>query len=675
MPQTAGGNLGLQLGQLLFGQPDDSSSYLKGQLTGSQVQSAMETARLARAKALNQEGQNEAVPLLGEAAAKLGLTPEQSAGYQTLGQAGGGDASVLAKALGLIRGQGYQADARTAALGGDLNAANANLFGLADKPVDLAKITNGIAYNPTVTPDAGNLTITPLGEADIALKDAQAVKGSFVDALPLGDGTTQAGFIDPATRTFAPITRGGGLGTLGDAAPAGAPMMDFATLARTTGATMTSGLRSPEHNAEVGGEPNSQHVAGTAADFAVRPEQKPAFVAQAQAMGYTAIDEGDHIHLQVNQGLGSMGGDPGTGVRVGMGGGAPAEPPTTMARAPQLAFGQAPAKATDGDMFAKNKAFADQLRTAGAITTDEEYQHVLMTGKTGDFQGNTNVKPFGDDTKTGPEYLQTLTGGNADIVKGLLNGTVQLPTGTALKNGFWQSALASAKRADPTWNQAAYKQYADTRKFMTTGQGGKLINSINTGAQHLQKLVEDINALDNSNVRPLAAAGNYLSSNLGGQAVTNFTGDLTPVASELASIYKNGGTPTDQETQHWREALSPNMSRGQQLNVVRGWIDLLAGKLNATHDQYRAAMSPLSDPLNVINPEAAQALEQVTQLANTVSTTGQHEAPAPNQAPINAPGRQAAPATHAVGDIITHDGKQYRVTGGDPNDPDVELVQ
>ena len=292
--------------------------------------------------------------------------------------------------------------------------------------------------------------------------------------------------------------------------------------------------------------------------------------------------------------------------------------------------------------FAKNKAFADQLRAAGVITTPEDYNQVLMTGKVGtDFQGASNVKPFGDESKTGAEYLQTLSGANADIVKGLLNGTVQLPTGTALKNGFWQSALASVKHADPSWNQAAYQQFATTRRYMTTGQGGKLINSINTGAQHLQKLVDDIEALDNSNVRPLAAASNYLSKNLGGQAVTNFIGDITPVASELASIYKNGGTPTDQETQHWREALDPNMSRAQQLNVVRGWIDLLAGKLNATHDQYRSAMSPLSEPLNVINPKAAQALEKITALANSVSTTGQHETPAADQAPINAPGQQA----------------------------------
>jgi len=41
---------------------------------------------------------------------------------------------------------------------------------------------------------------------------------------------------------------------------------------------------------------------------------------------------------------------------------------------------------------------------------------------------------------------------------------------------------------------------------------------------------------------------------------------------------------------------------------------------------------------------------------------------------LSSPARDAAPVTHKVGDIITVNGKQYRVTGGDPADPDVEAM-
>lgn len=68
------------------------------------------------------------------------------------------------------------------------------------------------------------------------------------------------------------------------------------------GISMTSGVRTAQRNAEVGGQPNSQHLRGTAADYAVPPQLKPAFVSRAKQLGYQAIDEGDHIHLQLPRG-------------------------------------------------------------------------------------------------------------------------------------------------------------------------------------------------------------------------------------------------------------------------------------------------------------------------------------------------------------------------------------
>ena len=73
----------------------------------------------------------------------------------------------------------------------------------------------------------------------------------------------------------------------------------LAMLAGQPGVTMTSGTRTPQRNAAVGGVPNSQHLQGTAGDYAVPPAQKAAFMAQARAQGFEAIDEGDHVHLEL----------------------------------------------------------------------------------------------------------------------------------------------------------------------------------------------------------------------------------------------------------------------------------------------------------------------------------------------------------------------------------------
>lgn len=70
------------------------------------------------------------------------------------------------------------------------------------------------------------------------------------------------------------------------------------------GTIITSLMRSKEHNRKVHGVVNSQHIGGTAGDYVVPEEEKPSFLADAQSKGFVAIDEGDHIHLQLPKGAG-----------------------------------------------------------------------------------------------------------------------------------------------------------------------------------------------------------------------------------------------------------------------------------------------------------------------------------------------------------------------------------
>ncbi len=72
----------------------------------------------------------------------------------------------------------------------------------------------------------------------------------------------------------------------------------FKGLAAKYGGQITSLGRSPEHNRKVGGVANSFHLTGQAADVVVPPNAKQAFIVEAKANGFDAIDEGDHIHLE-----------------------------------------------------------------------------------------------------------------------------------------------------------------------------------------------------------------------------------------------------------------------------------------------------------------------------------------------------------------------------------------
>lgn len=101
----------------------------------------------------------------------------------------------------------------------------------------------------------------------------------------------------------APPTSGGGA-VLRNAMPVDpqAVQSDYKALADQFGAQITSLQRSPEHNRAVGGVPGSQHLTGTGGDFVVPGAQKAAFMAAARSKGYEAIDEGDHIHLELPPG-------------------------------------------------------------------------------------------------------------------------------------------------------------------------------------------------------------------------------------------------------------------------------------------------------------------------------------------------------------------------------------
>ncbi|QWP79232.1 hypothetical protein J5226_12945 [Lysobacter sp. K5869] len=155
---------------------------------------------------------------------------------------------------------------------------------------------------------------------------------------------------DEATGDFAPLGAAGALnpgqapaaGGAGAASNLSTPIampadmgQAFAALGSAfPGTRITSTTRSPQHNREVGGVPNSQHLSGTAADFVVDGSQKAAFIAEARRQGFEAIDEGDHVHLEL-------------------------PPRAAAARAsgrPELGVGQSPAERTYAEQAGRNAA-------------------------------------------------------------------------------------------------------------------------------------------------------------------------------------------------------------------------------------------------------------------------------------------------------------------------------
>jgi hypothetical protein len=74
-------------------------------------------------------------------------------------------------------------------------------------------------------------------------------------------------------------------------------------IARTHNASITSYIRTPKHNAAVGGVANSRHLDGFGVDLLPdEPADLESIVIHAHNLGLRALNEQDHVHIEVHPG-------------------------------------------------------------------------------------------------------------------------------------------------------------------------------------------------------------------------------------------------------------------------------------------------------------------------------------------------------------------------------------
>jgi hypothetical protein len=143
-------------------------------------------------------------------------------------------------------------------------------------PDELAKarrVATGIAARPSSAAISYELVKGDDGRTRLVATDPREV-GTQV----IGSGETYGSGVGGTT----PVPAGGDL---------------FASLPQ--GLQVTSGPRTPEHNAEVGGVANSYHLTNQARDIVPRSPQEADQVRQWAAQnGMEVINEGDHLHVE-----------------------------------------------------------------------------------------------------------------------------------------------------------------------------------------------------------------------------------------------------------------------------------------------------------------------------------------------------------------------------------------
>lgn len=129
---------------------------------------AARDAKIAAAKMAMGKARDQAA--LGDYFKEIGMeNPDAYAGVARSGV----NLNTLTRGQGNMQEQAFREAAVEAATKGDWAAGNANMLGVASGPVEIPKVTNGVMLSNRLIPGGGNMTVTPVGEAQIGADNAR----------------------------------------------------------------------------------------------------------------------------------------------------------------------------------------------------------------------------------------------------------------------------------------------------------------------------------------------------------------------------------------------------------------------------------------------------------------------------------------------------------------------
>lgn len=377
--------------------------------------------------------------------------------------------------------------------------------------------------------------------------------------------------------TVAKIAAGYGDGSDTGTEPAAAPIkLADATAAISKlvpGAVITSGKRTPEKNASVGGVPDSMHLDGDAIDFVLPKGAKPEEIKKAIQDAGLPVTEflvekagdknstGDHVHW----------------------GWRPKEP--------------------------QGNNFPTRGGKGWQVLTDPSNKDANGNPIQYRYNPNTSVST----TLSGEPY----TPGGAQKLGG---GSI---------GGRSAASIAVNKYVQEHPNATAedIQQFAaDTAKIVKgvsafgTGKQGDTVKSLNVAIQHLNLMDQLSGALANGDTQIINKLKNAASEQFGGADVTNFDVAKGIVGDEIVKAVVGGaGALADRENA--QNQLNRAKTWKQLLGVTKTARGLMAGQMSGLRTQYEASTGRkdfdhlLSDEtkkeLGALNPKASAALPTI----------------------------------------------------------------
>ncbi len=241
----------------------------------------------------------------------------------------------------------------------------------------------------------------------------------------------------------------------------------------------------------------------------------------------------------------------------------------------------------------------------------------------------------------GEDFLKTLPQNVASEVKAYAEGRRPFPAGFALKSPYFQSLIQMVGQYDPTFDAVNYNARSKTRNDFTSGKAAQTINALNTVTQHLDRLSDSADALNNSSIPAYNSIANLVSKATGNKQVTNFDTTKKAVVDELTRAWRGAGG-SEGDIKSWSQVLDASESPEQLHGAIAEMGKLLEGKLSALQEQYGQGMGTTDTTgMRVVTPDARKVLDKLE------ARGGGKAGPAPSV---------------SVGSIVTVKGKRVKVT-------------
>ncbi len=252
-------------------------------------------------------------------------------------------------------------------------------------------------------------------------------------------------------------------------------------------------------------------------------------------------------------------------------------------------------------------------------TGQSTFQPWVQTGKQG-AGAAANLPPEAWNAH-GDEFLGYLPPQDRQFIKKVANYDID-PKTFSTRGGSREDALKEASQYDPSFDQKIYNERFNAVNRFATGTQGQTVKSLNVAIDHLGTLSGLTDALNNGNVRAVNQIGNWVQTELGKPAPTNFNSAKQIVADEVLKAVLGTGAGTQLDREQLQAQLSAANSPAQLKGAIQIAERLMAGQVVGLRQQYEGSTGLKDFDQRWLTPAAREHLSGLGQPAGGGAPAG-----------------------------------------------------